>query len=242
MGKVTKKCLAALYFGALFAAMLVGVSCAKKNHKPPPEGVKSGEQQCPCFCSERNDATKVGPYWLDTYGKETSIECGTDSCLDPVLYKDELGLCKDVVDYKFCPRKVNGWNSSSTKSDFVKQLGKDALNCWETTVWEEGTDCDKNVLRGACYVAFPRCKSASNNKVEAKGLCSSFCENERLNCRTLTSAFGPANYIKEVCAAEPYVNAVGPSEECTGAAGRPVSTNLAALCVAAVALVLGIVA
>ena len=83
---------------------------------------KTGHQICPCSCLERNDESSVGSYWKDKYGEEKGeIECGTDSCLQPSGYQSELGMCSEIVDYPFCPRKVRGWNSTATNL-FVQQL------------------------------------------------------------------------------------------------------------------------
>ena len=109
------------------------------------------------------------------------------------------------------------WFKCNHDFGLIKKLVEDAFACWDTTVWEEGTECDNTVKRGACYTVFPRCSQAGINKPEPKKICRSFCENERRVCRTLKSAFGPNEYIRDICSVDPWVDADGPSETCTGA-------------------------
>jgi hypothetical protein len=208
-------------YPAFFCIIIIIVIDGKKTGPDPNREIyRSGQENCPCFCSERNDESGFNTFWVDKYptkepGVPDAFECGTSNCLNPSDYGAELGWCKEHVDYPFCPRKLKGWNGTST-SDFIKQLVNDAFNCWDTTVWEEDTECDKTIKRGACYTAFPRCEQTGMNQTEPKKICRSYCENERKICRTLKSAWGPNEHIAIVCAEEPYVDAEGPSKICTG--------------------------
>ena len=98
-----------------------------------------------------------------------------------------------------------------------------------------GTDCDDGVKRGACYLAFPKCAAGGGGAATPLKICSSFCVNERIECRRGGSAFGHLDAIKIACnspgvegdaaAGGPNLDAWaafdGPSEDCTGgAAGR----------------------
>ena len=59
-----------------------------------------------------------------------------------------------------------------------------------------------------------------------KKICRSFCENERRVCRTLKSAFGPNEYIRDACSVDPWVDGAGPSETCTGAGSNVYVSNV----------------
>ena len=56
-----------------------------------------------------------------------------------------------------------------------------ALTCWSA--------------QGACLVAFPECDASGN----ALAVCASFCIDELMTCRTLSSAFGPMNVVEALC-------------------------------------------
>ena len=198
------------------------IDAKKTGPDPNREIYRTGQQDCPCFCSERNDDSGYNTFWVDKYKTEIpeEFQCSSTNCLNPSDYSTELGLCKEHVDYKFCPRKSLGWNKTST-SLYVTQLANDAFNCWDTTVWKENTDCDKIVRKGACYTAFPKCEDKLGvNQTSPKKICRSVCENERKVCRNLKSAFGPNEYIKDVCSGDPYVDEAGPHDSCTGIASN----------------------
>jgi len=98
-------------------------------------------------------------------------------------------------------------------------------------------DCKSGVRRGACYLAFPKCDSDD----KPLATCKSFCENERIACRTLNSNFGTRDMIEGYCGGPDWYPGVGPSPECTGAskslyAGRLSVIVPAIACVATAAL------
>ena len=62
---------------------------------------------------------------------------------------------------------------------------------------------------------FPKCSHEDNLPLP---VCRSVCQNERLHCRRSGSNFGTWNEIRDACAAEPFVDEAGPSEDCTGSA------------------------
>ena len=217
-----------LVFGILCAGV-TRIESKKTGPDPSREVYRSGQENCPCFCSERGNENKHNTFWVDKYPVEEDIEekfqCGSTDCLEPSDYAEDLGFCKEHVNYPFCPRQLTGLNATTT-SGLIKKLVEDAFACWDTTVWEEGTECDNTVKRGACYTVFPRCSQAGINKPEPKKICRSFCENERRVCRTLKSAFGPNEYIRDICSVDPWVDADGPSETCTGAGSNVYVSNV----------------
>ena len=240
-----------VWIGSLAVFLFAQSSTAKKTKSTQVLAIdkgwylqaKTGHQICPCSCMERNDESSYGSYWKEKYGQERGdIACGTDACLVPAGFQSELGMCKEIVDYTFCPRKVMGWNTTDTNA-FVKQLAADAFGCWDITTWDEGTECDKAVIKGACYAAFPRCESLWVGKTSAKKICRSTCQYERVVCRNGRSAYGPRNWIRDMCAvcypvlddngeevldengvpkeSCPFAEMDGPDNECTGGAELP---------------------
>lgn len=117
-----------------------------------------------------------------------------------------------------------------------------ASQCGATTYYasniEALDDCGISVLRGACSLLFAKCDThntplgvcesvwyamwlqcfqASLLIYNACGLTFACSTNARINCRDAVSNYGPINYIQSsLCAG--FVQEVGPSPLCTGAA------------------------
>ena len=200
----------------------------------------SGDLQCPCFCSVLH-GDGASPFWDDHKGiTDDNVawdECAT-TCFDgkDAAVRAKMPFCGEHVDYTFCVRKFRT-DETVVTATAIEDADAVAKLCHGDTFWEEGTDCDASVKRGTCYLAFPKCAGGAGAGDAALPLktCSSFCVNERIECRRGGSAFGHLDAIKIVCNSpgiegdaaaggpntDAWASADGPDNaECTGGAGR----------------------
>ena len=148
--------------------------------------------------------------------------CLGKSCLDPVLFRSDLGDCSEFVNYPFCvsnfstPAHVNtsAWSTEVTRQK-IRDRASEAKNCLSGTDWDASSDCGQAVKKGGCLLAFPHC-TVEAGAITAHGICSAHCAHERSVCRQLGSQLGPKNYIELLCSEAPWDS----TSQCTGAGSQ----------------------
>ena len=127
---------------------------------------------------------------------DNAVDACATACLDgsdPAVAA-KMPNCAEHVTYRFCARAFTSADlEGSISATYVEETDAAAKACWEDTFWDSGTGCDDGVKRGACYLAFPRCAAADDAPLK---ICSSFCINERRECRGGGSAFGHLDTLK----------------------------------------------
>lgn len=176
------------------------------------------------------------------------------SCVDSAEMWKLAGFCdRVVVGYKFAvPVPDDGIKlqedlvveqSKLAVTAYVAHLAGMGFDFWDHTEPWNDDPCIRTVWKMACYTHFPRCNQI--NEGEYLRPCRSSCENYLNECKvtccdeavqcvyTHTKDFGGG--VTEVD--EGYIDHVGPSPLCTGAA-VPQATPLSSICFIALALAL----